>query len=430
MIIEKQEASKINQLTRQKVAAYARVSCGKDRHLHSIAAQVDYYKKKIQNNPLWLFKGVFADEDSTGTKFERRGFNELLSLCRAGEVDLVLTKSIQRFGRNTVELLKVIRELRDLGVAVDFERERINTLTADGELMITLLASFAQEESLSASENMKWAIRRGYEQGSLKQVRRTYGYLVKLGEVSIVPSEAAVVQEIFKRYALGELPGDIAKDLNRRGIRTLEGAIWRTNRLNQIVSNVFYTGNTLLQKLYVPNHLDKKQVKNRGELPQYYIENSHEPIVSMEIYQKVQEIKAQRQYKKKPDTKHMFSGKIVCGICGANFNRRYDRGKHKWQCCTYRRDGVKGCNSKQIPEETLQKVSATLLGLSSFDESTFTAKVEHIKAFNGNRLLFQMRDGTVFEEHWQDRSRSESWTTEMRKEAGKKTKERYVNQNG
>ncbi len=430
MLIEQIRKQSVRSIRCNKVAAYARVSCGKDQHLKSANAQVDYYKKKIKRNPAWIFKGVFSDEDRTGTKTKREGFDELLTLCRKGEVDLVLTKSISRFARNTLDLLNIIRELKDLGVAVEFEQEGINTLTADGELMISLIAAIAQEESLSASENMKWAIRKGYEQGSLKQVRRTYGYLVKLGEVSIVPSEAVVVQEIFERYVRGELPSVIVKDLNRRGIRTLEGAIWRTNRLNQIVSNVFYTGNTLLQKLYVPNHLDKKQVKNKGELPQYYIENSHEPIVSMDVFQKVQEIKAQRRYKKKPDTKHVFSGKIICGICGANFNRKHDRGKHKWQCCTYRRDGVKGCNSKQIPEETLQKVSATLLGLSSFDESAFELKVESVKALNGNRLLFHMRDGTVLEEHWSDRSRSESWTLEMRKEAGKKTKERHINQNG
>ena len=146
-------------------------------------------------------------------------------------------------------------------IAFWFERERINTLNAEGELLLTLLASFAQEESRSASNNMKWSIRKGYAEGSLKQVRRCYGYLVELGEVTIVPEEAKVVKEVFERYELGELPSSIAKDLNRRKIYTLQGAKWSVNRLNVLTANIFYTGNTLLQKLFVPNHLDKKQIR-------------------------------------------------------------------------------------------------------------------------------------------------------------------------
>ncbi len=424
MIIKKIPAKRPSVIGKKRVAAYARVSTAGEAKLHSLSAQIDYYKNKIAARADWEFAGVFIDDGLSGTRRDRPGLDELIANCNEGKVDLIITKSISRFARNTVDLLNIVRTLKEQGIAIYFERENINTTTADGELLLTLLASFAQEESRSASDNMKWAIRRGYANGSLKQVRRTYGYLVKLGKVSILPEEAAIVKEIFERYQKGDRPTMIAKDLNLRGIKTLKGCEWTVSRLNLITSNIFYTGNTLLQKLYVSNHLDKKQIRNRGELPQYFIENSHDAIVSMDLFDAVQAIKKNRTYKKKLDTKHAFSGAVRCGLCGANLNRRYDRGKHKWQCATYRKAGVAACPSKQIPEETLEKVAVELLGISTFDETVFFEKVDFIIAYNGNRLIFHFTDGTTKETYWRDRSRSESWTKEMREEAGKKTKER------
>lgn len=414
-------------IIRKKVAAYARVSTASDAQLHSLGAQIDFYKKQIMSRPDWEFAGVFIDDGVTGTKSKREGLDELLTACRDGKIDLIITKSISRFARNTVNLLNIVRDLKESKIAVYFEREKINTLNAEGELLLTLLASFAQEESRSASNNMKWSIRKGYAEGSLKQVRRCYGYLVELGEVTIVPEEAKVVKEVFERYELGELPSSIAKDLNRRKIYTLQGAKWSVNRLNVLTANIFYTGNTLLQKLFVPNHLDKKQIKNRGELPQYFIENSHEPIISMELFEAVREVKAKRTYKKRPDTKHAFSGKLICGVCGANLNRKYDRGNHKWQCRTYRKSGVAACPSKQVPENTLEVSAAEALGLPSFDEMNFLEKIDEVIVHNGNKLIFRFKDGSKKDIYWEDRSRSESWTKEMRAAAGRKTKERYGN---
>lgn len=414
-------------IIRKKVAAYARVSTASDAQLHSLGSQIDYYKKKIIARPDWEFAGVFIDDGVTGTKSKREGLEELLIACNEGKIDLIITKSISRFARNTVDLLNIVRDLKEAGIAVYFEREQINTLNAEGELLLTLLASFAQEESRSASDNMKWSIRKGYAKGSLIQVRRTYGYLVELGVVTIVPEEAKVVKEVFDRYESGELPSSIAKDLNRRKIYTLQGAKWSVNRLNLLTTNIFYTGNTLLQKLFVPNHLDKKQIRNRGELPQYFIENSHEPIISMELFEAVQAVKAKRTYKKRPDTKHAFSRKLVCGVCGANLNRKYDRGNHKWQCRTYRKSGATACPSKQVPENTLEASAAEVLGLPSFDEMHFLEKIDEVIVHNGNKLIFRFKDGSTKDIYWEDRSRSESWTKEMRAAAGRKTKERYGN---
>ncbi len=424
MKITKIPARKPDVIPSKKVAAYARVSTGKEEQFHSLEAQIDYYRSKILVNPAWTFTGIYSDGAKTGTSRNRPGFNALLKACREGEIDLVLTKSISRFARNTVDLLNVIRELKELGIAVLFERENIDTLSSDGELMLTLLASFAEEESRSNSDNVKWAIRKSYREGKLTQVRRMYGYDVTLGEVTIVPDEAKIVQEMFERSAKGELPGSICEDLNRRGIKTLTGKAWQVNRLNQILGNVFYTGDTLLQKNFVPENQVKKQVRNKGELPMYYVKNSHEAIISQDLFDLVQEQKASRRYKKKSDKKTVISGKIICGECGANYNRKYDRGVHKWICRTYRRDGPKGCPSKQIPESIIMEKVTEVLGLTDFDDLAFQSEVISITAYNGNRLVFLLKDHSEHELIWKDRSRSESWTEKMREEAGRKTKAR------
>lgn len=412
-------------LKRQRVAAYARVSSGKDEQLHSIAAQINYYKTKITHNPAWAFAGIFADEDATGTKRERLEFDQLLNYCRQGQVDLILTKAISRFARNTVDLLGVIRELKELGVAVEFERENINTLSADGELMLTLLASFAQEESYSASENMKWAIRKGYEQGSLMQIRRTYGYSVTRGVITVIPEEAEIVRELFENYAAGVKAKDILQSLNERRVKTLSGQPWCRSRLNQILSNVFYTGTAQLQKLHVPNHLTKKQERNKGEIPRYFVDDSHEAIVSEELFEEVRRIREGRRIEKPVRAPSVLDGKVRCGLCGDDYHRRRTRDQHKWICRTYKSEGTKRCPSKQVPEYILMEVSAELLGLSSFKEEVLEEAVVSITVFNGQRLVFSLKDGTKREQYWKAPSRSESWTDEMRQSCGFKTKLRW-----
>lgn len=425
MNIHKIEASRIQELEKKRVCAYVRVSTGKDAQLESSASQIDYFKKTILANPLWEFKGVYADEDFTGTKANRPEFTKMYKACQDGEIDLILTKSISRFARNTVVLLSTIRELKNMGIGVYFERENIFTLDAEGELLLTLLASFAQEESRSASENMKWSIRNAYKEGSLRQVRRTYGYLVENEKVTIVLEEATIVEEIFLRYSKGESPSAIMRDLNRRGVKTLKGCKWSVTSLNNMTANVFYTGNTILQKFYVPNHLDKKLRSNNGQLDKYFVRDSHEAIISMELFEQVQEIKQARTFKKAKNYKHVFSGLITCGICGANFQRKHDRGKKKWLCGTYKKKGPKACPSKQIPEDTLEKVLCEALAIQGCNLDSLLDKVDKITTFNGNKLLIHCKDGSEISTSWEDKSRADSWTKEMRELAGQKTKERY-----
>ena len=272
---------------KKRVAAYARVSSGKDAMLHSLSAQVSYYSDYIQKHG-WEYAGVYADEALTGTKDNRENFQRLLAECRKGNVDMVITKSISRFARNTVTLLSTVRELKALGVDVYFEEQNIHTMSADGELMLTILASYAQEESLSVSENMKWRIRRNFEDGK-PWSGLILGYRFEDGQYVIVPEEAEVVRRIYREYLDGKGATVIMKGLNDDGIRTRVGKPWRIEGVLKVLKNYNYTGNLLLQKTYSENHLTKRKMINNGERPQYHAVGTHEAIVDLATWEAVQE---------------------------------------------------------------------------------------------------------------------------------------------
>ena len=256
------------------------------------------------------------------------------------------------------------------------------------------------------------------------QIRRTYGYSVIRGVITVIPEEAEIVRELFENYASGVKAKDILQSLNERRVKTLSGQPWRRSRLNQILSNVFYTGTVQLQKLHVPNHLTKKQERNKGEIPRYFVDDSHEAIVSEELFEEVKRIREGRCIVKPERTPSVFDGKVRCGCCGDDYHRRRSRNQHKWICRTYKSEGAKRCSSKQVPEHILMEVSAEVLGLSFFEGETFDEAVACITVLNGQRLVFSMRDGTKRERHWKVPSRSKSWTDEMRQSCGVKTKQR------
>ena len=407
-----------------RVAAYARVSSGKDAMLHSLSAQVSFYSKMIQEHPGWLYCGVYADEAFTGTKENRADFQRLLSECRAGNIDLIITKSISRFARNTVTLLQTVRELKMLGVDVYFEEQNIHTMSADGELMMTILASYAQEESLSASENMKWRIRKGFERGEMMGLRFFYGYSIKKGVVTINPEQAKIVQEIFQRFNDGESMGSIAADLNARNIKGVLGGEWCPPRIHDVVTNEKYLGNALLQKTFVNNHLEKKQVKNRGELPQYYAEGTHDAIIDPATFaiaqERIEALRLAAEERPKP-TRSAFTGKICCAKCGKNYKRGRHGDRVFWNCSTYLTKGSKFCRCSQIPEPLLYSITTEVLGLEEFDPDIFESKITVIEAHDDNTLVFCFTDGTQTVKRWQHRSRAESWTPEMREKARQRT---------
>lgn len=245
---------------KKRVAAYARVSSGKDAMLQSLSAQISFYSDLIQNHDDWLYVGVYADEAKTGTKESRADFQRLIADCRAGKIDMVITKSISRFARNTVTLLQTVRDFKAWGVDIYFEEQNIRTLSGDGELMMTILASYAQEESRSASENQKWRIKRNFEEG-VPWNGTMLGYRLKNGRYEMVPEEAELVCRIYNEYLSGDGYLTIAKRLNEDGIPSRFGKQWGQSAISKILSNYTYTGNLILQKTFRENHITKKTIE-------------------------------------------------------------------------------------------------------------------------------------------------------------------------
>jgi len=395
---------------KKRVAAYARVSSGKDAMLHSLSAQVSYYSDYIQKHG-WEYAGVYADEALTGTKDNRENFQRLLAECRKGTIQMVITKSISRFARNTVTLLETVRELKALGVDVYFEEQNIHTMSADGELMLTILASYAQEESLSVSENMKWRIRRNFEEGK-PWSGLILGYRFQNGQFVVVPEEAEIVKRIFREYLDGLGATAIMKGLNDDGILTRVGKPWRTEGVLKILRNYNYTGNLILQKTYRENHLTKRKMKNNGEKPQYHAVGTHEAIIDLSTFEAVQEELARRaeHYSgKKPSTAtYPFTRLIVCANCGKHYRRKTTATGIVWICSTYNTHGKKACaDSKAIPESVLYELTA----------DTPLGDLTAIRAEKDNTLVFCFKNGEQTIKRWKDRSRAESWTDAMKETA-------------
>lgn len=430
--ITKIENQGIGPVKRKRVAAYARVSNGKDAMLHSLSAQISYYNNYISSRGDWKLAGIYADEAMTGTKENRPEFQRMLADCRAGRIDMVITKSLTRFARNTVTLLSAVRELKALEVDIYFEKENIHTLSTDGELMLTLLASFAQEESRSASENQKWRIRKQYEQG-LATNGRVLGYRYEKGSFYIIPEEAEIVRQIFRDFLSGMGINAIVKKLNRAGIPSRKGSPWTMHGVRYILHNEKYTGDLLLQKRYRLDHITKKIMENHGERPQYFVKNSHEPIISREDFEEVQKELERRMKKfgitREPPKTNLFTGLIRCGLCGKKFRHKMSNAVHPcrkavWCCGTFNVYGKDACPAQQIPEDILITKTAQIIGLEGFSREMLLAHVKEILVPGHNRLVYILHDGRTEEVSWQHKSRRESWTPEMRQKARERELER------
>lgn len=411
-----------------KVAAYARVSSGKDAMLHSLSTQVEHYKKMILENSEWEFAGVYADEALTGTKDSREEFQQLLTDCRAGQVDMIITKSISRFARNTLTLLETVRELKSLNIDVFFEEQNIHSNSGEGEMILTFLATFAQEESRSTSENMKWRIKKDFEQGIMWGGKSCLGYKLENKRYVLVPEEAKIVKTIYQLYLNGNGDEQICKLLNMMDIPPSNRTEWHWSTIRNILTNYNYTGDLILQKTYRENHLTKKKRMNNGEYDQYFIKDDHEPIISKEIYHKAQRIRQQRLNKidsKPVIRKYPFSGMLKCGVCGRGYSHKRTPHNDIWKCSYALKRGIEACRSKQVPTEILIDASNHILNRQEFDEIFFKSKVEQVIVMPENKLVFQMKDGTSKDFFWKVSSRSESWTPEMRKKASKRAFEQH-----
>ena len=421
-VIKKIEPFAAEACRKKRVCAYARVSAEKDAAFHSLSAQVSYYSDTIQKNALWEFAGVFADNAVTGTKQDRPEFQKMLEDCRNGKIDMIITKSISRFSRNTVTTLTCVRELKELGVEVFFQEENITSLSESGELMLTVLSAFAQEQSYNVSEDCKWRIKKQFEQGILPMcLQRLYGYKrTDDGGFEIIDDEAKVIRLIFSSYLSGMGLKRICDDLNAKGIPSPKGGQWNVKGLCYLVCNEKYCGDLLLQKSYRIDHITKKQVINRGGRNQYYVEDNHKPIILKETFLAVQaEMKkrAKENEGAQPKGKYAFTEMIICKNCGKHYTRKVSNCSNKyrrvfWNCATFLTKGKAECHTKQIPDDTLTEMATEVLTISEFDEKIFKQKIQRIEVSEWNKIVFVFKDGTEIEKSWQDKSRK--WTEEMK----------------
>lgn len=426
---------------RKKVAAYARVSMESERLQHSLSAQVSYYSSLIQQNPAWEYAGVYADDGITGTKTnDRAEFNRMITDCEAGKIDIILTKSISRFARNTVDLLNAVRHLKELGISVQFEKEHIDSLSEDGELMLTLLASFAQEEVRSLSDNVKWGTRKRFEKGIPNGRFQIYGYRWEGDHLVVEPEEAKIVKLIYDNFLNGLSAESTEKQLAAMGVKSYKGQHFGNTSIRQILGNITYTGNLLFQKEYTTDPISKKSRKNRGELPQYWVENTHEAIIPMEVYQAVQEEKARRRelgvFANWSIKTSCFTSKIKCGRCGKSYQRSNRKGRKDpnanyavWICGTRRKTGNAQCQNKDIPEPMLKESCAAVLGLAEFDEAIFSEQVDHIEIPAPNEMVFYFKDGRIVPHHWESTMRKDCWTDERRAAKGRYVQDHQLGPN-
>jgi len=371
------ELAKQKAVKRQlRVAAYCRVSTDDEEQLTSYEAQQVYYTDKIMSNPEWTMVDVFADRGITGTSARKRPeFLRMIRLCRQKKVDIVLTKSISRFARNTVDCLKYIRALRELGIAIIFEKENINTLEADSEILITMLGAFAQAESESMSANIVWGKRQAMRDGKVTlQYRRLYGYRKGAdGNPEIIPEQAEVVRRIYDQYLAGASLRQIKTSLEADNIPQPEySAEWTLDVIKGILTSEKYRGDALMQKTFIKDCISKKVVRNNGQLPMYLAQNNHPAIIDRHIHDAVQAEMARRNAGRSPSKKNASTGRtsyasryalserLVCGECGTLYRRCVwvKRGKRRvvWRCVSRLDYGTKYChNSPTLDEEPLQR---------------------------------------------------------------------------
>lgn len=383
-----------------RVAAYCRVSTTLEQQETSYEAQVSYYTEKIKSNPNWKLAGIYADDGKSATNTKKRDdFNAMIEDCMAGKIDMLITKSVSRFARNTVDSLQNIRKLKEKNIAVFFEKEGVNTLEGTGELLITILSSQAQEESRNLSENTRWGLVRRFENGIVSVNHNKFlGYTKdKNGELVIVPEEAELVRRIFRLYLEGSSIVQIGKILDDEGITTVTGLTqWCPGVIDKMLSNEKYMGDVLQQKTYTVDFLSKKRVKNNGIVPQYYIQDDHEAIVPKELYYRVQEEKTRRaslsksavarkakKEKSKYSSKYALTDIMVCKECGQPYRRqiwsKYGQKSAVWRCENRLKNGTKNCrNSPTLKEEVLQE--AVMTAINSVVEN----RGEFVGAFREN----------------------------------------------
>ncbi|HGK6956404.1 TPA: recombinase family protein [Streptococcus agalactiae] len=343
-------------LKKRRVAGYARVSTDHEVQATSYESQMRYYSEYINGRDDWEFVKMYSDEGISGTNTKlRTGFKSMVEDALDGKIDLIITKSVSRFTRNTVDSLTTVRQLKEVGVEIYFEKENIWTLDSKGELLITIMSSLAQEESRSISENVTWGLRKQFAEGKVHfPYTNVLGF--KAGEdgaIVVDQDEAKTVRYIFQQALIGKSPYHIAKDLTEQVIPSPSGkSHWNATTIKRMLRNEKYKGDALLQKTYTTDFLTKKKNINRGELPQYYVENNHEAIVDRETFDAVQQV---LENKGRKSSTTIFSSKLVCGDCGHFFGSKVWHSTSKYRRviyqCNEKYKGISKCSTPHVTEE-------------------------------------------------------------------------------
>ncbi|MCD1763478.1 recombinase family protein [Listeria monocytogenes] len=399
-----------------RVAAYCRVSTETEEQNLSYEVQVAHYTEYINKNTEWEFAGIFADDGISGTNTKKREeFNRMIGECMEGNIDLVITKSISRFARNTLDCLKYIRQLKEKNIAVYFEKENINTMDAKGEVLLTIMASLAQQESQSLSQNVKLGLQYRYQQGKVQvNHNRFMGYTKdEEGNLIIVPKEAKIIKRIYREYLEGKSLAGIGRDLEKDAILTAAGKPrWRPETIKKILMNEKYIGDALLQKTFTVDFLTKKRVKNEGHVPQYYVENSHEAIIPKELFLQAQEELHRRNniYTGADKNKRLYSSKYAlstitfCGDCGDIYRRVYwnirGRKEFVWRCVTRIEQGPETCKNRTVKEGDLYDAVMTAINkLLAGGDNMIRTLEENIHAVIGDTTEYKISEiNTVLEE--------------------------------
>lgn len=391
-----------------RVAAYCRVSTDSDEQATSYDAQMEHYANYIKSNEEWEFAGIFADDGISGTNTKKRDeFNRMIDECMAGNIDMIITKSISRFARNTLDCLKYIRQLKDKNIPVFFEKENINTMDSKGEVLLTIMASLAQQESESLSKNVKLGLQFRYQNGEVQvNHNRFMGYTKdENGHLVIDPKEAKIIKRIYLEYLQGASLKQIGEGLEKDGILTAaKKPKWRPETIKKILKNEKYIGDALLQKTYTVDVLTKKRVKNNGLMPQYYVENDHEAIIPRDLYMQVQEEMLRRanlhsgekRKKRVYSSKYALSSIVYCPKCGDIYRRVAwnNRGKTSvvWRCVSRVEHGPSCCDAPTIQETELQNAVVRAINMALGGREEMLAALEENIA-----MVFALEDENSME---------------------------------
>lgn len=393
---------------KKKVAAYCRISTEFEEQHRSLAAQMGYYKEKIQSNPDWLPAGVFFDCES-GLRIEKRsGLKKMMELVRLGQIDYILTKSISRVSRDALDTLLIIRELKERGVDMYFEKENIHSIDSAKEIDIALGAALAQEESHNLSENISWGYKRKCETGAKSLLLKpVYGFCCKNDELVIVPEEADVVKEIFKLYLNGKTVRQIKTHLeNSHILSPSQKTVWADSTIRKILKCEKYKGDVMLHKTYTDSYLTGKRAVNYGQRARYYVASNHIAIISPEIFQQVQDEIFRRaqvvidEQGEQINTGNRYSGKYLlgnllkCGNCGASYYHRTERGKIVWRCGTRMEKGRNACqHSVTLCNERIQVILAEAVCDGVYKETVIKEKVQRIDVYESQIIICFLAKG-------------------------------------